>query len=408
MNAGRSATSEQAAPLSRNVRVLGCTSLLNDIASEMVYPLLPAFVKGVLGGSEVTLGLMEGAAETAASLLKLASGNWSDRLGVRKPLVVSGYVIAALARPLGALVTAPAQLVGLRLADRAGKGIRGAPRDALIVDSTPAGERGRAFGFQKAMDHLGAAIGPLLAAAFLWLWPGALRGLFLWTLVPGLAVVLLVVFGLREPRRKLAAQGEMETPQPGVPASAPLGRNYALYLIAVVLFTLGNSSDVFLIVRAQDLGISLTAIPLLWSLFSIVKSYGSLVAGKWIDQFGARPLLVIAWIVYAAVYLAFAFASQKWQIWGLFIAYALFFALAEPAERALVGNLAPAHRRGAAFGWFHFATGVAAFPASVVFGWLYKQYGAGVPFSLGACLAGVAAFLLLFVRLPDPALGATS
>jgi MFS family permease len=386
--------------LPRNVRVLGVTSLVNDIASEMTYPLLPLFVSQVLGGTPLTLGTMEGIADTAASVLKLVSGAWSDRSATRKLWVVSGYLLAAVARPVAGLVGAPWQLVAVRLADRTGKGIRGAPRDALVVDSTDPGARGRAFGFQRAMDHLGAAIGPLLATAFLWLWPAGLRPLFLLTALPGLAVVLLVIFGLREEPRPRGADGSEAAQEAFHPTLAPLGRPFLVYLIAIVLFTLGNSSDAFLLWRAGQLGLASWLLPLLWSLFHIVKSSGSIVAGAWIDRFGSRVVLLTGWLTYAAVYACFGVAERLWHVWTLFLLYGVFYALAEPAERALVSQLAPRQHRGLAFGWFHLASGVANLPASLLFGALYYEFGATAAFWTGAVLAAVAASVLALVRLP--------
>jgi MFS family permease len=390
--------STKAHSLPRNVRVLGGASLLNDIASEMVYPLLPVFVGKVLGGTPLTLGAMEGLADSTSSILKLLAGAWSDRSGTRKIWVVFGYILAATARPLAGFVLVPWQLIGIRLTDRIGKGIRNPPRDALIVDSTAPAIRGRAFGFQRAMDHLGAGIGPLLATAFLWFWPDALRPLFFLTALPGLAVVLLVIVGLREERPESSRRQEA---QAGFRFGlAPFGPAFSIYLIAVVVFTLGNSSDAFLLWRAEQLGVATWLLPVLWSLFHVVKSVGSVLAGPWIDRLGGRALVLGGWVIYAVVYLGFALAFSAWHIWGLFLVYALFYALAEPAERALVGNLAPPNSRGLAYGWFHLATGLANLPASLLFGFLYYEYGAAAAFGVGAALAGAAAAILLTVRFP--------
>lgn len=390
---------EQAESVSRtpgrlpaNVKLMGMASLLNDIASEMIYPLMPQFLLAFLGGSRFQLGIIEGVADSVASLLKLGAGAWSDRAGSRRGFVVGGYALAAMARPLIGLALAPWHLFLARTADRIGKGIRTAPRDALIADSTEPEIRGRAFGFHRAMDHLGAAVGPLLASAFLLVWPGQLRLLFLLTLVPGLIVVGLLGFGLRE-KKKAEAAG-----QPLRLSLRPFDWNFRLYLLALVVFTLGNSSDAFLLVRAGELGVATVWLPVLWSAFHIVKSTGSLLAGRAVDRFGSRRLILLGWIVYAGIYLMFALASRAWHIWPIFLCYGLFFALTEPAEKVLVARLVGAEQRGLAFGWFNFAIGIAALPSSMIFGLLYERFGALVAFGWGSGMALLAAILLLGVR----------
>jgi MFS family permease len=393
--------------LPRNVKLLGFTSLINDIASEMIYPLMPQFLLGVLGGSKFHLGLIEGVADSTASLLKLWSGAWSDRAGRRKGFVVVGYLLAAVARPLIGLATAPWHLFAARTADRIGKGIRSAPRDALVADSTPPEMRGRAFGFNRAMDHLGAAIGPLLASAFLWQWPDQMRTLFLLTIVPGLAVVALAAFGLQEKRAaglpppQPSPQGGGGRKDEGLQLSlVPLGRDFRWYLLALVVFTLGNASDAFLLVRAGELGVPAAMLPVLWCAFHIVKSAGNMLAGRAVDRFGSRPLLLTGWVVYAVIYLGFALTTAAWQVWALFLAYGVFFALTEPAERTLAAVLAGAEKKGLAYGWFNFAIGVAALPSSLIFGWIYENFGPLAAFGWGASLALLAALLLAAVKSP--------
>lgn len=382
--------------LPRNVKLLGLASLLNDVASEMIFPLMPQFLLTVLGGSKAWLGLIEGVADTTASLLKLWAGAWSDRAGRRKTFVVAGYVVAALARPLTGLVTAPWQLFVVRSADRVGKGIRTAPRDALLADAADPAIRGRAFGFHRAMDHLGAALGPVLATLFLLAWPGALRTLFLLTFVPGLAVAALIVFGLKETQRV------DERPLSPRLTLRPFDRNFRLYLATLIVFTLGNSSDAFLLVRAGELGVPTALLPLLWFAFHVVKSVGNYLSGPVVDRLGPRPLILGGWVVYAAVYVAFALITTAWQAWVVFLAYGVFYALTEPAEKTLVTHLVGADRRGLAFGWFNFAIGVAALPSSLLFGWLYDRFGSTVAFGWGAILAGIAALMLLGVRSVRP------
>lgn len=384
---------EQSAGLSRNVRLLGLASLLNDIAGELVFPVIPAFIKS-LGAGPLTLGAVEGVADTTASIVKLWSGGVSDRAGKRKVFIVTGYALAALARPVAGLATMPWQVLVVRAADRFGKGVRSAPKDALVADSTSIETRGRAFGFTRSMDHLGAAIGPALAFGFLWMWPEQLRLLFLLTAVPGVLVVLMLWWGLRErPIHTTSGKGFQFSLK-------PFDRNFRVYLIALAIFTLGNATDAFLLLRAGELGVTPPMIPLLWGAFSLVKSVGSPVAGRAVDRFGPRPLIVCGWILYAVIYLAFAGATTAGEVWLFFLIYGLFHALTEPAERTLVANLVAADSKGLAFGWFNFSVGVAALPASLSFGWIYKDYGPDAAFVWSAVLAMAAVAVLSFVRNP--------
>lgn len=387
-------TNSRSLVLPRNVKLLSAASLLNDIASEMVYPLIPKFLLDTLGGSRFLLGTMEGLADSLASLLKIQFGTWSDRARGRKPFVVFGYLVAAIARPLHAGVTAASQLLLVRLFDRFGKGVRTAARDALIADSSPPSVRGRAFGFHRAMDHLGAALGPLLATLFLLAWPGQLRLMFLLTAIPGAMVVMLLWFGLREPKRH-ATVAEKEGPP-----SSRLEKNFVRFLVAMVVFTLGNSSDAFLLVRAEEVGVPGTYLPLLWCVFHIAKSLGNLFAGSWVDRWGPRFMLGVGWAFYAAIYLAFAFATTRGQVIALFLAYAAYYALTEPAEKTMVGMLVPQSRSGAGYGWFHGAIGLAAFPSSLIFGWFYERWGHPAAFAWGAIQAALATALLFAVQLP--------
>jgi MFS family permease len=387
--------------LPRNVKILGLASLLNDIASEMVFPLLPAFLIGVLHGSKTSLGMIEGVADSVSSILRLFSGAWSDRIRSRKSFVIVGYALAALARPLSGLAGQPWHLLGTRTADRIGKGIRTSPRDAMIADSTPPQMRGRAFGFHQAMDHLGAAMGPLLAMLFLFLWPGQLRTLFLLTVIPGLFVVVLITVALQE-KPHVAAKEMPVLPQ----SLRPLNWSFRYYLVALVLFTLGNSSDAFLLVRSSELGVPQNLLPLLWCLFHIVKTASNLIAGHWTDRAGAKLLLVIGWLAYGAVYLCFALAASAWQAWAIFLVYGFVYSLTEPAAKAMVTELVPAERKGLAFGWFHFAIGIAALPSSLLFGWLYDHYGAWTAFGWGTASAALASLLLVATPLsPGPRAG---
>lgn len=397
------AASTPAAPsdksLPANVRVLGLSSLLNDIASEMIFPLLPGFLLTLTAGNKFALGMIEGLADSVASLLKLWSGAWSDRVGRRKNFVVFGYSLAALARLWVGVIGSMWQLAAIRIADRIGKGIRTSPRDALIADSCDASQRGRAFGFNRGMDHLGAAIGPLMATAFLWLWPDQIRTLFLLTLLPGLAVVALVAIGLKEVSPSTEKPNTTNEAKPRIRLTlAPFDRNFRLFLLALVIFSLGNSSDAFLLLRAEELGVPKFLLPVLWCLFHILKSSSNLWCGAAVDRFGPKPFLLIGWFVYALIYLAFAVATTAWHVWVIFFGYALYYGFTEPAEKTLVVVLAGPERKGLAFGWFNFTIGVCTLPASLLFGALYQAYGPLVSFGTGAGLALLASVLIGLVQ----------
>lgn len=377
--------------LPRTVIALGAVSLLTDLSSEMIYPLLPVFLSTVLGAGPLAIGAIEGAAESVAALLKLASGWWSDRLPRRKPLVVFGYGIASLVRPLVGLAQGVGQVLAIRLLDRVGKGIRGAPRDALIADAVDPSQRGRAYGFHRAADHTGAVAGPILAYALL-TWGGiSLRTVFLLAAIPAAAAMITLLLGVRESARDVA---KGKTPSLG---RSGLERKFWAYLAVLLVFTLGNSTDALLILRANELGVPIALIPILWAVLHVVKAISSTPGGVLSDRVGRRPLIIGGWLVYAAVYLGFAFASATWHAWALFIAYGLYFGMTEGVEKALVADLVPANVRGAAFGWYNLTIGLAALPASLIFGGLWQLYGATTAFVAGASLALLAAVGLSFV-----------
>ena len=390
--------------LGRTVIVLSAVSLFTDLSSEIIYPLLPLFLTSVLGAGAATLGLIEGAAESTAALLKLASGWWSDRVHRRKPLVLAGYGLASVVRPLVAFATAPWHVLAVRVLDRVGKGVRTAPRDALIADATSPALRGRAFGVHRASDHLGAVGGPLIAYALLEQLGLSLRHVFLWAAVPGVVAVLLVWFGVREtPRVRAAASSDAPaTPATsGVSGTEParLGGAFWRYLGVVLVFTLGNATDAFLLLRASQLGVAVALVPLLWAMLHVVKSASSVIGGDLSDRLGRRPLIVGGWLVYALVYFLFARASAAWQVWALFAVYGLYFGLTEGTEKALVADLAPVASRGTAFGWYNLAIGIGALPASVLFGVVWQRVSPEAAFSLGAALA-LAAAVGLVVLVP--------
>ena len=369
---------------------LAAVSFLTDVSSEMIYPLLPVFLTTVLGANASFIGAIEGAAETTAALLKLASGWWSDRVQRRKPLVLAGYVIASAMRPLVALATSASQVLVIRVADRVGKGIRNAPRDALIAESVDPSIRGRAFGFHRAADHAGGVLGPLIAFAVLSWQIAELRTVFWLAAIPGVLSVLVVALGVRDiPRRANATQA-------GLPdLTQPLGARFWRVLAAIFAFTLGNSTDAFLLLRAHQVGVPVALAPILWAALHLVKSAASTPGGALSDRIGRRPTLVMGWTLYAAVYLGFAFADAAWHAWVLFAVYGVFFGLTEGSERALIADLVPLERRGTAFGWYNLAIGLGALPASVLFGLVWDRSGSGVAFMMGATMAILAAIGLV-------------
>jgi MFS family permease len=380
-----------------NVLWLGIVSLLTDASSEMVVPLLPLFLTTVLNGGPLALGWIEGAADATSSMLKLFSGRWSDRTGRRRPLVLAGYGLSTVARPLVAVAGAPWHVLVVRVTDRVGKGIRSSPRDALIAGSVGPEDRGAAFGFHRAMDHAGAVIGPLLALAALWMWPGDLRTVFALAAIPGVFAVLAIAVGVRE-----AAPTAPPPPQPPLGKPPPELRGL---LAAVALFTLGNASDVFLLLRAGGEVGSTTTLPLLWMAFHVVKVGSSLLGGRLSDRIDRRRVILAGWLVYALVYAAFAYVEDPLAIAALFVVYGTYHGLTEGAERALVADLAPAGARGTAFGWYNLVVGLLALPASVMFGLLWEVAGAPVAFLTGSALALAAALVLAAaVRAPpEPA-----
>jgi MFS family permease len=371
-----------------NVRALGAVSLLTDTSTEMVYPLLPLFLTRTLGAGVGFVGLVEGVAESTASLLKLTSGWLSDRLRRRKVLVVWGYSLSSLTRPLMAMALLPSHVLGIRFLDRIGKGIRTSPRDALIADSTPADGRGAAFGFHRAMDHLGAVLGPVLTFFLLPLVGGDYRAIFWLASIPAALCVAVLLATVRE----VTAEG----PPTRLPLLTlrPYDGRFKGFLCIVGLFTLGNSSDAFLLLRARQAGVEDVAVPLLWAALHVVKSTSSLGAGILSDRIGRRGAIVAGWLVYAVVYAGFAVVGSVWQVWGLFLVYGLYFGLTEGVEKALVADLTPAATRASAYGIYHTAIGVMALPASLLTGWLWQWFGAGVAFGTGAVLAAAAAVLL--------------
>lgn len=393
------------ARLPLTVRALGAVSLANDVASDMIVPLLPAFVTSVLRLGPAFLGVQEGIAESTASLLKLFAGWHSDRIRRRKVFVLAGYGISNLARPFIGVATAGWHVLVLRFADRAGKGIRTSPRDALVSAAVDTENRGLAFGFQRALDNLGATIGPLLASLLLLIFPGHLRLVFLLSVVPGFLAIWLLITQVREKSDAWAGPSTGDSAPPSdisqkSPQASPLkggipSGTFGIYLLAVVIFTLGNSSDVFLALRAQKLGVPLALIPIVWMVFSAVRALTATPGGRLSDHIGRRPSILLGWSVYALSYAGFALARVSWHAWALFAIYGLHYGLVEGPERALVGDLVPVEQRGRAYGWFHLCIGIGALPASLLFGIIWDAAGAPWAFAFGAVMAALAAIVLL-------------
>jgi MFS family permease len=375
--------------LPRPVKLLGYTSLLTDAATEAIYPLLPIFITRVLGGSPAALGLIEGAADATSSALKILAGRWSDRSGRRKPFVVAGYTIAGLVRPFIALAAVWPHVFLIRVADRVGKGLRGAPRDAMLSALAPYGSRGRVFGYHRAMDHAGAVIGPVFATAFLYFAPGEYRTLFALTVVPGLLAIAMVWL---VPETDSANHTHRPL-QPHLPEK-PLPARLERYLVTRAIFTLGNASDAFLLLRLSDAGLRPVFLPLAWAGLHAVKSGLSTYGGTLSDRFGRRELIIAAWTLYAVAYAGMAFSSSLPATLGWFLFYGVHFALVEGSEKALVADLAPSQAHGAAFGWYNAVLGFGALGASVLFGWLWQSIGPATAFLTGAGLSITASALL--------------
>ncbi|HEB84276.1 MAG TPA: MFS transporter [Bacteroidetes bacterium] len=388
----------------------------------MIYPLLPVYFTRLVpaAAAAVYVGLMDGLAESVSSLLKVYSGRWSDRLGKRKPLALAGYGLSTIARPLTAVATAGWHVVAFRFIDRIGKGVRTSPRDALISDSAPADVRGTAFSFHRMMDHAGAVLGPLVAAVFLYallgntlLWrrgdatpgPGemhALRLLFALALLPGIAGVLVFWRKVREvPVERVKDEADGRNEDAG-DAASPLPAKFYLFLGAVTLFTLGNSSDLFLIFYAQSrFGLGLGYVSALWISLHLSKILFSLPGGRMSDRYGRRAAILSGWAVYFLVYLAMPFTSSLRAVWGLLVLYGAYYGLTEGAERALVADYVPSSHRGRAYGIYHGAVGFSALPASLLFGVFWAELGAKTAFLIGASLAAAATLLLAGLVIAD-------
>lgn len=384
------------------VFALSFVAFLNDASSDIIYPLLPAFLALSLGATPFAIGLIEGFAESVASILKLFSGYLSDKFNSRKFPVFLGYSLAAIVRPLLAFVTSWPQVLVVRMTDRIGKGIRGAPRDALLASSVPPENRGLAFGFNRAADHLGAVVGPVLAFILLSYLASdpqnpttrEYQQVFLYASIPVAIGLFVIVFFVREEKRVVAEIDRM----PIKFSLSQFDGNFKRLLFIVALFTLSNSTDAFLLLRAEQSGIRPAMLPLLWMVLHFSKVFFSLIGGDLSDKFGRRSMIVTGWLIYAGVYIAFAFVDSAWQAWALFIIYGAYFGLTEGVEKAFVADLVDDEKRGTAYGFYNLFYGITVFPASLLFGLLWSQFGAPTAFVTSACISIAAALFMTSIR----------
>lgn len=387
--------------LPRPVWLLGWVSLATDSASEAIYPLLPFFLTRVLGAGAVALGILEGAAEAVNSILKIVSGRMSDRSRRKRPLVLFGYGVSSIARPFVAITTTWAQVFLVRMLDRVGKGVRGAPRDAMLATWTTPTTRGKVYGFHRSMDHIGAVVGPALASLFLWFYPDQYRRLFALTIVPGAIAVALIFFVAERsvdgdpPAARDARRSSVEIH----PSEGGLPREFTAFMLVLTLFTLGNSTDAFLLLKLTDVAGTARFVPLMWAALHVVKAAVSVVGGSWSDRVGRRTVIAIGWLVYAVVYAGFAISRVLPALFAWFLLYGFYFGFAEGTEKALVADLTPADRRGFAFGVYNAVQGLGGLAASVVFGLVWRSFGAAAAFGLGATLA-LSATAALFLAVP--------
>ncbi len=390
----------------RPVWLLGWVSFATDAASEAIYPLLPFFLTQVLGAGAVSLGVVEGAAEAVSSVLKILSGRLADRSRTKRPLVLAGYILSSSVRPLIAVAQTWFQVFAVRFVDRIGKGIRGAPRDAMLASFATPSTRGQVYGFHRAMDHAGAVVGPLLATTFLFAYPGEYRTLFGLAAIPG-AIAVVLIFLVREgpnpksPDRKSPDPKSPDPKSPDPKSIEPLPPAFTSFMIVLSVFTLGNSTDAFLLLKLTETAGSVTYVPLMWAALHVVKSATSVTGGRWSDRIGRLKVIAAGWLVYAAVYAGFAVATSLPVLLGCFLVYGLYFGLTEGTEKALVADFAPASRRGYAFGLLTAVQGLGSLAASELFGVLYTTAGPRVAFGVGAGLALAATAMLAMVRVHE-------
>ncbi len=388
-----------------NVFFLGLVSLLTDISSEMIFTLIPLFLNNVLGASSTIIGFIGGLSESADTVLRIISGWFSDRIGKRKPMAIMGYGLSTLVKPFMYLAGSWGAVLAVRFGDRLGKGIRSSSRDALIADSVSARERGRGFGLHRAMDTIGATLGLIIAAVIIYrVQGGGLelgRETYQWLVivgvVPAFLAMLALIFLVRE--RKKKGLKKDKTAEGAGRLKNGLDRRFILFLGVMAVFTLGNSSDFFVILRAQDMGAPLVQVTLMLVVHNAAYALVALPFGKLSDKFGRRRIIALGWAIYAFVYLGFALATSLWQVWLLFAAYGIYYGIVEGAARAFVADLVPAGKRGTAYGLYHGTIGLSLLPASLIAGWLWDAVNPAAPFYFGAVLAFIAMLgLMALVR----------
>jgi len=386
--------------LPRAVWLLGWVSLATDSASEAVYPLLPFFLTRLLGAGAISLGVIEGVAEAVNSALKIASGRIADRSRAKRPLVLIGYGVSSLARPFMAIAHTWTHVLTVRVIDRFGKGVRGAPRDAMLATWATPDTRGKIYGFHRAMDHAGAVVGPTVASVFLFFYPDHYRTLFALTIIPGaIAVALILLVPERDEKsandQQLTTNGPATNDQQPTTNDQRLPSDFTRFMIVLAIFTLGNSSDAFLLLKLTDAAGSAKLVPLMWAALHIIKATVSVAGGSWSDRIGRRAVIALGWGVYTLVYVGFAASTTLAALFSWFLFYGFYFGLTEGTERALVADIAPAPRRGFAFGIYNAVQGLGALAASVLFGVVWTAYGTAAAFGLGAALAILATTLLV-------------
>jgi MFS family permease len=381
--------------LNPNVFFLGIVSLLNDVSSEMIFTLVPLFLRNVLNAPFVAIGLIGGLSESVDAIFRIFSGWLSDKVGKRKPLAVLGYSISTIAKPFMYLASSWGMVLGVRFSDRVGKGVRTSSRDALIANSVSAEERGKGFGLHRTMDTLGAVIGLAIAAIIIYQVQGGGLELSLetyqWLVIVGvvpavLAVLVLLIF-VQE--RRQPSSGDISS-QVGFKQTGGFAPRFKVFLAIMAVFTLGNSSDFFVILRAQDLKASLIQVTLMLVLFNVTYVAVALPAGVLSDKLGRRRVITLGWFIYALVYLGFAVSSELWQIWLLFAGYGIYYGIVEGVARAFVADLVVEEKRGTAYGLYHGVVGLTLLPASLIAGWLWQSYSPAAPFYFGAALAFLA------------------
>jgi len=386
----------------RNVLFTGLVSLFMDISSEMIYPLLPLFLSSVLGVNKSVIGLIEGVADSTANLFRVFSGWLSDRIGRRKALMIAGYGISTLSRPILALSTLWGHVLAFRFIDRFGKGIRVAPRDALIVESTPSGRLGRSFGLHRGMDTLGAVLGPLVAFSILSGHRDNYRLIFWLSLIPAVIAVFIIVFFIGERVQGFRGSGDkadVRDPMTQTPAS--FDWRFKAFVAIATIFSLGNSSDAFLILRATDIGIGVTTVPLLYLSFNLIYALTSMPAGVASDLIGKRAVMITGFLLFALIYMGFALSSEVWHVWVLFIFYGVFMGLSEGIQRAYLGSIIPEGLRATGYGIYSTFTGVALLPASIIGGYLWDSLGPQATFYYGSFTGFTSTVLLLIMMMVE-------